>query len=60
MNFLKTYNGNLILNNDDPNVSRLGQANLSNENVYYFSVDRYNFATDTMKEAGEGQILSFL
>ena len=57
--FLKTYNGNLILNNDDPNVSRLGQANPSNENVYYFSVDRYNFATDTIKEAGEGKFCPF-
>ena len=57
--FLKTYNGNLILNNDDPNVSRLGQANPSNENIYYFSVDRYNFATDTIKEAGEGKFCPF-
>mgnify|MGYP000007933342 CR=1 FL=1 len=57
--FLKTYNGNLVLNNDDPNVSRLGQANPSNENIYYFSVDRYNFATDTIKEAGEGKFCPF-
>ena len=25
--FLKTYTGNLVLNNDDPNVARLGKAN---------------------------------
>ena len=57
--FLKTYNGNLILNNDDPNVARLGQANKSNENIYYFSVDKYNFATENIKEAGEGKFCPF-
>ena len=53
--FLKTYTGNLVLNNDDPNVARLGSANPNNKNIYYFSVDKYEFATDTMKEAGEGK-----
>ena len=43
--FLKTYNGNLVLNNDDPNVARLGQANPNNDTVYYFSVDKYDYAT---------------
>lgn len=57
--FLKTYNGNLILNNDDPNVSRLGHANPDNNNVYYFSVERYKYATDTEKEAGEGKFCPF-
>ena len=57
--FLKTYNGNLILNNDDPNVSRLGQANPANENVYYFSVDKYKFATEQIREAGEGKFCPF-
>lgn len=57
--FLKTYNGNLILNNDDPNVARLGKANLENKNVYYFSVDKYKFATKEMKEAGEGKFCPF-
>ena len=57
--FLKTYNGNLILNNDDPNVARLGQANPNNENVYYFSVDKYKFATEQIKEAGEGKFCPF-
>lgn len=57
--FLKTYNGNLVLNNDDPNVARLGQANLANENVYYFSVDKYDFATENIKEAGEGKFCPF-
>ena len=57
--FLKTYNGNLILNNDDPNVARLGQANPSNSNIYYFSVDKYKFATEKIKEAGEGKFCPF-
>ena len=57
--FLKSYTGNLILNNDDPNVARLGNANPENKNVYYFSVDRYEFATDKIKEAGEGKFCPF-
>ncbi len=57
--FLKTYNGNLILNNDDPNVSRLGQSNPANKNIYYFSVDKYQFATEQIKEAGEGKFCPF-
>ena len=58
-NFLKTYNGNLILNADDPNVARLGKANPDNKSVYYFSVDKYNFATTEQKEAGEGKFCPF-
>ena len=57
--FLKTYSGNLILNNDDPNVARLGQANPNNKNVYYFSVEKYKYATENMKEAGEGKFCPF-
>ena len=57
--FLKTYTGNLVLNNDDPNVARLGKANPDNKNVKYFSVERYAFATDTIKEAGEGKYCPF-
>lgn len=57
--FLENYNGNLILNSDDPNVSRLSQANPENKNIYYFSVDKYNYATDYMKEAGEGKFCPF-
>ena len=57
--FLKTYNGNLVLNNDDPNVARLGKANPNNKNIKYFSVERYEFATDTIKEAGEGKYCPF-
>ncbi len=57
--FLKDYNGNLILNNDDPNVARLGQANPDNKNVYYFSVDKYEYATEEEREAGEGKFCPF-
>lgn len=51
--FLKTYEGNLVLNNDDPNVARLGRANENNKNVYYFSVDKYKYATEEAVEAGK-------
>lgn len=57
--FLKSYSGNLVLNNDDPNVSRLGHANPNNKNIYYFSVDKYSFATDDIKDAGEGKFCPF-
>lgn len=57
--FLKTYTGNLVLNNDDPNVARLGMANPDNSNIYYFSVDKYKFATEDIKEAGEGKFCPF-
>ncbi len=57
--FLKTYTGNLVLNNDDPNVARLGMANPDNKNVYYFSVDKYQYATKEIKEAGEGKFCPF-
>lgn len=57
--FLKTYTGNLVLNNDDPNVARLGKANPDNKNIYYFSVDQYKFATEKIKEAGEGKFCPF-
>lgn len=61
--FLKSYNKNLILNNDDPNVSRLGKANPNNNNnnnnIYYYSVDRYKYATNESKEVGEGKFCPF-
>ena len=57
--FLKTYNGNLVLNNDDPNVARLGKANPENTNIKYFSVEKYDFATEKIKEAGEGKYCPF-
>lgn len=57
--FLKNYRGNLVLNNDDPNVARLGKANPDNTNVYYFSVEKYEYATNHMTEAGEGKFCPF-
>lgn len=57
--FLKTYTGNLILNNDDPNVARLGMANQDNKNVMYYTVDEYQNASKEMKEAGEGKFCPF-
>ena len=57
--FLKTYNGNLVLNNDDPNVARLGKANPENNHIYYFSVEKYKYASKNIKEAGEGKFCPF-
>lgn len=53
--FLKTYQGNLILNQDDPNVVRLGYANPQNSKVYYFHAEAYCHATKEITEAGEGK-----
>ena len=57
--FLKTYKNNLILNADDPNVARLGKADSENRNVYYFSVEKYKYASNEQKEAGEGKFCPF-
>jgi len=57
--FLKSYDGNLVLNIDDPNVARFGRANENNKNVYYFSVDKYTYATKEEREAGEGKFCPF-
>lgn len=57
--FLSSYTGNLILNRDDPNVVRLGSANPENKNVYYFSVDKYKYATTEELEAGEGKFCPY-
>ena len=57
--FLKTYTGNLVLNSDDPNVSRLSRANPKNENIYYYSIEKYKFASEKIKEAGEGKFCPF-
>lgn len=57
--FLKSFNGNLVLNSDDPNVSRLSRANPDNKNIYYFSVAKYKHATEELKEAGEGKFCPF-
>ena len=57
--FCKTFEGNLILNGDDPNTARLGRANLKNKNVKYFRAERYAFATDKIFEASEGRFCPF-
>ena len=36
-----------------------GQANPENSNIYYFSVDKYDYATKELKEAGEGKFCPF-
>ena len=36
-----------------------GQANPNNHNVYYFSVEKYEYATKELKEAGEGKFCPF-
>ncbi len=57
--FLETFEGNVVLNADDPNVARLGLANPNNKNIYYFSVDKYSGATDKPYEVGEGKFCPF-
>lgn len=57
--FCKTFDGNLLLNGDDPNTARLGQANPKNKSVKYFHAERYKFATDRIFEASEGRFCPF-
>lgn len=57
--FCKTFDGNLILNGDDPNTARLGRANPHSDNVKYFHAERYAFATDKIFEASEGRFCPF-
>ena len=57
--FLENYNNILILNADDPNVSRLGKANKKNRNIYYYRVNKYKYATNKLIEAGEGKFCPF-
>lgn len=57
--FCKTFEGNLILNGDDPNTARLGKANPKNKNVKYFHAEKYAFATETAFEASEGRFCPF-
>ena len=57
--FCKTFEGNLILNGDDPNTARLGKANPKNKNVKYFHAMPYAFATDKAFEASEGRFCPF-
>lgn len=57
--FCKTFEGNLILNGDDPNTARLGRANPKNEKVRYFHAEPYKFATEAIFEASEGRFCPF-
>lgn len=57
--YLESYNNKLILNADDPNVSRLGKVNKKNRNIVYYTVNRYKYATDNLTEAGEGKFCPF-
>ena len=57
--FCKTFEGNLILNGDDPNTARLGRANPHNKNVKYFHAEPYAFATKKIFEASEGRFCPF-
>ena len=56
--FLCNYHGNLVLNSDDPNVSRLG-FNKDKCKVYYYGVDKFSGATDCMHDRGEGKYCPF-
>jgi len=56
--FLEGYTGNLILNSDDPNVSRLG-FNKDKCNVYYYGVEKFKGATSSMRDRGEGKYCPF-
>lgn len=57
--FCETFEGNLILNGDDPNTARLGRANPNNKNVKYFNAEPYAFATKKIFEASEGRFCPF-
>lgn len=57
--FLETYSGNLILNADDPNVSRLAKANENNKNIFFYSVDKNEESTEEIHEAAEGTYCPF-
>ena len=57
--FLETYTGNLILNADDPNVSRLAKANSENKNIFFYSVDECEESTKELYEAAEGTYCPF-
>ena len=56
--FLENYTGNLILNSDDPNVSRLGFKK-SKCNVFYYGVSKYSGAYSEMHDRGEGKYCPF-
>ena len=54
MEVTKDFEGDLILNANDPNVLRIGY-NAAKANVHYFSVDRNAKSVETTNEASEGK-----
>ncbi len=57
--FLETYDKNLILNADDPNVNRLAKANPENKNIFFYSVEQNEESTKELYEAAEGTYCPF-
>lgn len=57
--FLKTYQNNLILNLDDPNVLRLAYANEENQNIKYYNVSKNTNIHSEMTDKGEGKFCPF-
>ena len=57
--FLKTYNGNLVLNADDSNVARMSKANPNNKNVYFCGVDKYAGSKIMNDDKREGKYCPF-
>lgn len=57
--FLKTYNNNLVLNLDDPNVLRLAYANKENKNIKYYNVSKNTNTHEHMTDKGEGRFCPF-
>lgn len=57
--FLETYTGKLVLNADDPNVSRLAKANEKNKNIFFYSVEKCAESTEKLHEAAEGTYCPF-
>lgn len=57
--FLETYSGNLILNADDPNVSRLSKANPENSHIFFYSIEKCSESTEELHEAAEGTYCPF-
>ena len=53
--FLETYNNNLIINADDPNVLRLATSNPNNNNIFYYNVSKTIYAHEHMVDKGEGR-----
>ena len=53
--YLQSYNGNLVLNANDPNVVRLANCNSNNSNIYYYGVDKYDGSKRQTQDKGEGK-----